>query len=75
MYCNDINLGRVRDRLGFCQSGSGSGLVFVFFKSRVRVLPCRVSGFGRVSNLPKKEVHFGKKSESFKIVKKFLKNS
>ena len=48
-----------------CQSGLGSGPVFVSFKSRVRVLPCRVSGFGRVSNLPKKEVHFGKKSESF----------
>ena len=50
---------------GFRQSGSGSGPVFAYFESRVRVLPCRVSGFGRVSNLLKKEAYFREKSKSF----------
>ena len=58
-----VSNSRVRDRLGFRQSGSGSGPVFVFFQSRVRVLPCRVSGLCRVSILCKKETYFGKKSK------------
>ena len=33
----------------------------------------RVLGFERVSNLPKKEAHFGKKSESFQVVKNIKK--
>ena len=45
----------VWDQLGFSQSGSSSGLVVVFFDSRVWVLPCRVLGFGLISNLLKKE--------------------
>ena len=50
---------------GFRQSGSGSGRVFAYFESRVRVLPCRVSGFGRVSNLWKKGTNFGKNHNYF----------
>ena len=50
---------------GFRQSGSGSGPVFAYFESRVRVLPCRVSGFGRVSKLWKKGTNFGKNHNYF----------
>ena len=60
-----VSNSRVRGRQGFRQSGLGSGLVFVFFQSRVRVLPCRVSGFCRVSNLCKKEAYFLEKIQNY----------
>ena len=66
-----VSNSRVRVRHGFQLPGSGSGPVFVNFQNRVRVLPCRVSGFCRVSNLPKKEAYFGGKSEFFQVVKNF----
>ena len=62
-----VSKGRVRDRAGFRQSGSGSGPVFANFESRVRVLHCRVSGFRRVYHLCKKGAVFWK---ILKILKK-----
>lgn len=55
----------ISDVVGLEKSGSGSGPVFAYFESRVRVLPCRVSGFGRVSNLWKKGTNFGKNHNHF----------
>ena len=39
--------------------------VFAYFDSRVQVLPCQVSGFGRVSNLRKKWTYFRKNQNYF----------
>ena len=66
-------VGKSRGRAGpgFRQSGSGSGPVFVFFQSRVRVLPCRVSGFCRVSNLCKKGTYFDKNQNYFFVFEIF----
>ena len=66
-----VSNSRFRVRHVFQLPGLGSGPVFVNFQSRVRVLPCQVSGFCRVSNLPKKEAYFGGKSEFFLVVKNF----
>ena len=60
-----VSNSRVRVRHGFQLPGPGSGPVFVNFQNRVRVLPCRVSGFCRVSNLCQK-VTFLKEKQSWK---------
>ena len=49
----------------------GLGSVFPYFQSWVRVLPCRISGFGRVSNSLKKRHILGEKSISFQVVQNF----
>ena len=60
-----VSNSRVWVRHGFQLPGPGSGPVFVNFQNRVRVLPCRVSGFCRVSNLCQK-VTFLKEKQSWK---------